>query len=732
MNKISRHLGPATRGTAIFRGGTHHVNTFRHRAAFRCIHSGPNGVTGGPPNGNEASASNPGAKTDGLEGEGPPGSKAHESRQSIDHQEQSGPIQQVGQSISSHREESSDLKPESHQSVDKIRLPGGEETAKSATQPSEPPFPLRRAVHGYDKRTRSSFSGLSKSSPREAAVAAWQTRKESQKGSALNRDIFQRSSTIEYDFPEQATKENLLASLQKIRFTSTQWNKWAKNAGPQAVIILFTPGLAAFVENDATLVPDMLKRMTRMSEWRDEKPLEIEVICACVDGLAPGPESLSVARGRRPKEGFSFLHSLRSATLPPFLADSEASLSTSPSMQSSITLRKAPQGPPDLTLPLANTLFKTGRLSTLLASRWQYNAGEDAFIAIQGPVERTNVVIDMFQGLSTRLPRSLIPAIPLTPARPIVNGLGNIVRTIDFGGEEGSGPASRELESAVTRYLEAMKYGNTTIDVWALVIPPESVPKGAKLGLPPANPNRNSLPVTANEIESKWQAPVEQSERLDYVGHWIKTANAKFCRVLSGGGGWGAKQGLLSLDPQTTYSEVPEARFDFSGGSLEDQQTSALGNIAQEGAFIQFFVARRQRSIVPVRRQGTYKYLMKRSAVFGAVPSTVDDIPPPQRAANEDASTGTESIHIRRGHFGFVSESGMFIRHGPAHKPDRSPTADKFTKVDMPYSYFYLDHIVPSKQSEEKPSVIRHVNTTIREGVIRKVPTDRNFSGAVI
>lgn len=240
---------------------------------------------------------------------------------------------------------------------------------------------------------------------------------------------------------------------------------------------------------------------------------------------------LSMSGGQRPKEGFSFLHGLQNRTLIPLWTGSEASPSKSPSMQSSITLRKGLRGPPDVTLPLANTLFKNGRLSTLLVSRWQYDAAGEAFVAIEGPVERTNIVVNILESVSTQIPRSFIPAVPLTPARPIVNGLGNIVRTIDFGGEEGIGPASRELESTVTKYLDAKGYGNTTIDVWALVVPPESAPKSAGSGLLLAKPEQIFLSKKAGEIEQKWQDPMNWDEDLNYIGYWITRGNAKFCRV---------------------------------------------------------------------------------------------------------------------------------------------------------------------------------------------------------
>lgn len=164
---------------------------------------------------------------------------------------------------------------------------------------------------------------------------------------------------------------------------------------------------------------------------------------------------------------------------------------------------------------------------------------------------------------------------------------------------------------------------------------------------------------------------------------------------MSGGGGWGAKQGLLSLDPQTTYTEIPEARFDFSQGTMAEQQASALGNLAQEGAFIQFFAAYDKHiQGEPVR----FDHVATRgSIVLGSVPSTVDDIAPSQTLVAPPE--GEKLYHLKSGHFGFVSESGVFVHHGfkkpnvgsnpdPLHVP-----SEHFTKIDLPHSYMYRDFL---------------------------------------
>jgi hypothetical protein len=159
---------------------------------------------------------------------------------------------------------------------------------------------------------------------------------------------------------------------------------------------------------------------------------------------------------------------------------------------------------------------------------------------------------------------------------------------------------------------------------------------------------------------------------------------------VSGGGGWGAKQGLLSLDPQTKYNTVNEARFDFSDASLEEQQTSALGNIAQEGASIQFFVAGKHREngeSVAYDVTG----IVRKTVVLGGVPSTVDDVP------KSNQENPDKKLYSLPGHFGCVSESGIYLQD----KDLISMSTDEITsteqkaipqtKIDLPFSYVCCD-----------------------------------------
>jgi hypothetical protein len=77
----------------------------------------------------------------------------------------------------------------------------------------------------------------------------------------------------------------------------------------------------------------------------------------------------------------------------------------------------------------------------------------------------------------------------------------------------------------------------------------------------------------------------------------------------------------------------------------------------------------------------------------GTVPSTIDNIPN-QGPRGEEALE--QHVFLRKGEFGCVSESGMFVRHTPdvngAGENDKRATSE--TKIDLPYSFIYKDFAV--------------------------------------
>ncbi len=444
-----------------------------------------------------------------------------------------------------------------------------------------------------------------------------------------------------------------LASFQEWGRHYTKWQQ-------PTVCILATPTFASWLEASSEFIPKALQSVVGRSNAG-----YVDVVCAVVDGLAPRPISMKDPSG----EGFSIW---RRSNVPDDVWVQDATVS-SPTLQSTLTLQR---GRDTLTLPLANTLFRNGRHSTLLISRWK-STGE-SFKINRAQIEKQNVLLRGLGGKKSYYPiRSCIPSIPLTPMRRVQDGLGNIVRTIDFGqeGVKNVGPASRELEQSVTEYLAQEGHGSSTVNVWALIIPQDT----SLAHFVRSMEAKGTLNTGVDVLRT--QTSFSSIKKRHYIGKLIRRG-AILCRVLSGGGGWGAKQGLLSLDPQTTYSTSNESRYDDSEGSPDRQQVSALGNLAQEGAFIQFLVAPKTFESLEESDE-EYAEFTRQSTVFGVVPSTVDDIP------DETQEEAEFKLQVHHGHFGCVSESGLFFRGLQAKTGPSNPRVVE-TKIDLPYSYAYL------------------------------------------
>lgn len=227
MNKLTRHLGPATRSAVIFHGRPHHVNVFGHRAAFRCIHSGSGKDTAGTPSGDEPMSSNLRGESDGFDGE----SKGNEALFSWLGETEDGPGE----------ERLSESKPEnSGEIMDKelsIALRKVEQSMGGKNKPLEkratkmvfrkvnavlelekgrgPPIRkiegvrVRKAVYEVAEKLITEKPDDTfripnpNPSPRESAMFRHNTKK----FSTPPREILERSCTLEYEFPERVVRQ---------------------------------------------------------------------------------------------------------------------------------------------------------------------------------------------------------------------------------------------------------------------------------------------------------------------------------------------------------------------------------------------------------------------------------------------------------------------------------------------------------------------------------------------
>jgi len=158
---------------------------------------------------------------------------------------------------------------------------------------------------------------------------------------------------------------------------------------------------------------------------------------------------------------------------------------------------------------------------------------------------------------------SRLPLIPLTAPRQVLHCAGNILRELSSPEDPNTGiPASRELESAVDSYLKENPQARPgrKLDIFALITPP-----GRK--------------------HPQWG-------RYEGIDPWDLQSGQKLRRVLSGGGGWGKKMGLLSIDPQGLTYALSDEEYVRLHYDDDDDGDAVAGDGGEEGAFKREFEQR--------------------------------------------------------------------------------------------------------------------------------------------
>lgn len=137
--------------------------------------------------------------------------------------------------------------------------------------------------------------------------------------------------------------------------------------------------------------------------------------------------------------------------------------------------------------------------------------------------------------------------------------------------------------------------------------------------------------------------------------------------IVSGGGGWGSKEGLLALDPNISHEDSSNTQLEMNPNIFtHEAHVETLGNIAQEGALIQFVQAISDWKLTPPI---TEKHLINNQIVLGSFDNISKELP----------KVDVTSHLCIPGLFGCVSESGIFLQSAETGS----------SKIDIPYSYIY-------------------------------------------
>jgi hypothetical protein len=354
--------------------------------------------------------------------------------------------------------------------------------------------------------------------------------------------------------------------------------------GHNAAVLLTTPNFAKDLEN-----ADLMENFARLMAGSADVG-KFHVLSAVIDHIAAPMGSL------RPLQGISVLRGHLDHMLPHLWQPLPQKSKDDADSVSALTFSL---GDPSVTLPLARTTFHNSRGSTLLT--YEFDLTKNAARLVQQSEKHSQFVKVLIDSELESLAHldMWAPLMPLTQPRTVTESFGNIIRGIEVDGE--TIPASTELEDIVNKLHKQNASSGVLpgqVGVWAMVTPNPDTSGALEEWLEEAPEPISALP-DIDDIRDTVKATTQHLKLLhSHGGRLYKICMcfsgnvsqgkiyADLGYLVSGGGGWGAKKGLLSLDPQRTH---------FSLSEEEEMQNFIQsmngGGFTPEGSQIQFFMS---------------------------------------------------------------------------------------------------------------------------------------------
>ncbi|KAJ5902641.1 hypothetical protein N7495_003169 [Penicillium taxi] len=419
--------------------------------------------------------------------------------------------------------------------------------------------------------------------------------------------------------PEAITHQDVLSSLNQTSTDSLNQSSFP--------LLLVTPRLAHWLDPSSPFLSDLLAELYR----NHPGPRTVYAAAAVVDKI-PGATTESPVSDALEYEGLSLLvvqdAGVQWKATPPRRIGQSAG--EEPSLTVSIHNEVTGQTPHEIGLRLAQTVFLNGKERTFLGMRWTADA--NSTYRLDKSLDLAACAVSS-TGKNIRAGLTL-PLDVVTPRRRVLASMGNIIRQVakstDLSSTEAM-PASTELEKELPRYITEHKITDRRVSIWALVEKPK--------------------------IE------LVDGSSHDRLIHSLKQGG-KLHRVMSGGGGWGKKLGLLSLDPEASFpdfmgDDVP-ATLDkvFESDATYVEKTVAFENlmigddlshlsqIATVGDLIQFFVA-----VEPVPSSEEPVLMKEATFTFGIVADA-------EKAVVEDLGQDKHLVTVEDA-FGALSEKAI-------------------------------------------------------------------------
>jgi hypothetical protein len=447
---------------------------------------------------------------------------------------------------------------------------------------------------------------------------------------------------------------------------------WPSKDNPPVASFLFTPGFSSLIKDDSQFLPNALQKIfVEFGTPSESMPEEAHTLVAVVDRL-PVPNDISNRTDPRDysAEGVAIAVGTLNDMAPDLWIHQCQDAFNKAALKFNIEMNRTESSSiASVTLPLANTIFQTGSPSTMMASTWTFDS--NAFARCK-TISKT---IQTLRLKATDTPylesATSVPLLPLTVPRAIMGVFGNIIRRTNA--KQGPNPASHELEAALDTYFKSRSLSSRYVDVWALILP-QNVTNGTGVG----GIGRFNEIMASKKMQTIWKDTSEFKNAFQYVGDCIERG-ARLHRVLSGGGGWGSKQGLLSLDPWEDSYWIGAAR-QTAVVENEHHLTEEFRDVANSGDFIQFFFVPPNAPFYSESDQTAGRTKFE----FGTTVSTMDEMSTP---CSPDGISN--QVKVLPNYFGAVSGEGIGVivpKSRSSNKDGETMLHQTETKIDVPAS----------------------------------------------
>ncbi|KAK5081694.1 hypothetical protein LTR05_007827 [Lithohypha guttulata] len=439
-----------------------------------------------------------------------------------------------------------------------------------------------------------------------------------------------------------------------------------------SAVFLVTPGLAHLFDGNNEFFKTAMNQIFQGAKEPFQKQFRRYALVAIVDAVPA--ISLEPENEKSQMHGYEGLGVCLLPTPRTVEANGEAS-SDIPIINLVMHIRRA-NGNPTRTFtysaPVANTLFVNGHKHTMSRSDW--DSFDGAPYLMTNRQELTELDVPLYRSNISEFvhPRFVAKLEELTEPCIIVSSMGNIVRQLQTqAGEIIS--ASSELEKIIPPLVKKKDEVNAgmQLDIFALVYPQTS-----------------SIPTKRSKNAPT--APADTTNTQDV--HKLLLNKARFHKVTSGGGGWGKKAGLLSLEPGIELrqsSQQEDSLFAASLFELDEVEMPRSEVLCPPGHIIQFLAkwtdtnnniedaVRIEKLTAPVKwsNDDYFQPLAVQKFSVGTVrlPETV--------AHSHSTTAGTDRLVFCPNQFGFLASSGMSFSLFGRKSSDTKPLQSQAEKL---------------------------------------------------